>query len=134
MNIKVVGAKIKSLREQRNMTQEQLAEAVNLSTNHISVIERGVKTPKLDTFVDIANALGVSADEILVDVIDKSTEITASILSQKLQALPASEQRKVLSVIDTLLKNYKGRLSSLIFFTKFYKVLQALHVKLILKN
>ena len=104
MNIKVVGAKIKSLREQCNMTQEQLAEAVNLSTNHISVIERGVKTPKLDTFVDIANALGVSADEILVDVIDKSTEITASILSQKLQALPASEQRKVLSVIDTLLK------------------------------
>ena len=54
--------------------------------------------------MDIANALGVSADEILVDVIDKSTEITASILSQKLQALPASEQRKVLSVIDTLLK------------------------------
>ena len=99
-----LGNKIRELRRASHLTQEQLAEAVNLSTNHISVIERGVKTPKLDTFVDIANALGVSADEILVDVIDKSTEITASILSQKLQALPASEQRKVLSVIDTLLK------------------------------
>ena len=99
-----LGNNIRQLRRRDKRTQEQLAEAVNLSTNHISVIERGVKTPKLDTFVDIANALGVSADEILVDVIDKSTEITASILSQKLQALPASEQRKVLSVIDTLLK------------------------------
>lgn len=38
MNIKVVGAKIKSLREQRNMTQEQLAETVNLSTKGVRLI------------------------------------------------------------------------------------------------
>lgn len=104
MDIKAVGAKIKYIREQRNLTQEQLAEAVNISTNHISVIERGLKTPKLDTFVDIVNALEVSADEVLVDVIDKSTIMTSSLLSQKLEQLPAKEQRKLLSVIETLLK------------------------------
>ena len=104
MDIKAVGAKIKYIREQHNLTQEQLAEAVNISTNHISVIERGLKTPKLDTFVDIVNALEVSADEVLVDVIDKSTIMTSSLLSQKLEQLPAKEQRKLLSVIETLLK------------------------------
>ena len=104
MDLKSVGAKIKYLREQRNLTQEQLAEAVNISTNHISVIERGLKTPKLDTFVDIVNALGVSADEVLVAVIDKSVVMTSSVLSQKLEELPVNEQRKMLNVIEALLK------------------------------
>lgn len=35
----------------------------------MSVIERGVKVPKLDTFVAIANALDVSADTLLIDVV-----------------------------------------------------------------
>ena len=104
MDNKSVGTKIKVLREKNNLTQEQLAELVNLSTNHISVIERGLKTPKLDTFVDIANALGVSADEILCDVVEKATMIKSSALSDKLKHLPADEQRKILNVIDTLLK------------------------------
>ena len=82
---------VKSLRESKNLTQEQLAEMVNLSTNHISVIERGIKTPKLDSFVDIANALGVSADEILCDVVEKATMLKSSTLSEKLSHLPVDE-------------------------------------------
>ena len=104
MDNKAVGTKIKILRENKNLTQEQLAELVNLSTNHISVIERGIKTPKLDSFVDICNALGASADEILCDVIEKATMLEASVLSNKLAQLTSSEQRKILAVIDTLLK------------------------------
>ena len=36
----------------------------------MSVIERGLKVTKLDTFVAIANALDVSADTLLIDVVD----------------------------------------------------------------
>ena len=104
MDNKAVGVKIKTLRENKNLTQEQLAELVNLSTNHISVIERGIKTPKLDSFVDICNALGVSADEILCDVVEKATMLKSSLLSEKLKQVPAAEQRKILNVIDTLIK------------------------------
>ena len=57
MDLKAVGQRIKSAREAKNLTQEELAALVNLSPTHVSVIERGLKVTKLDTFVTIANAL-----------------------------------------------------------------------------
>ena len=63
-----IGTRIKAARERVHLTQEQLAEIVDISPTHMSVIERCVKTPKLDTFVRIANALGVSTDALLQDV------------------------------------------------------------------
>lgn len=56
MDLKAVGQRIKAAREAKNLTQEELAALVNLSTTHVSVIERGLKVTKLDTFVAIANA------------------------------------------------------------------------------
>ena len=54
MNQKAVGRRIKTARERKKLTQEQLAEMVNLSPMHVSVIERGVKLPKLETLINIA--------------------------------------------------------------------------------
>lgn len=61
-------------REKQHLTQEDLAAIVDLSSTHISVIERGVKPPKLETFINIANALDVSADTLLQDVVKRSHE------------------------------------------------------------
>ena len=58
MDQAAIGNRIKTMRERANLTQEQLAELVDISPTHMSVIERGVKTPKLDTFVRIANEIG----------------------------------------------------------------------------
>lgn len=54
MDLKAVGQRIKAAREAKNLTQEELAALVNLSTTHVSVIERGLKVTKLDAFVAIA--------------------------------------------------------------------------------
>ena len=43
MDLKAVGLRIKEAREAKNLTQENLAAIVDLSTTHISVIERGLK-------------------------------------------------------------------------------------------
>lgn len=60
MDLKAVGQRIKMAREAKGLTQEDLAAMVELSPTHVSVIERGLKAAKLDTFVAIANALEVS--------------------------------------------------------------------------
>lgn len=57
MDLKAVGLRIKQAREAKNLTQENLAALVDLSPTHISVIERGMKTVRLDKFIAIANAL-----------------------------------------------------------------------------
>ena len=74
MDLSVIGSRIKVARERKHFTQEDLAAIVDLSPTHISVIERGVKPPKLATLVAIANALDVSADTLLQDVVERSEE------------------------------------------------------------
>lgn len=65
MDFKQGGQAIQCIRKQRGMTQEQLAEAINIASNSVSRIERGLLVPALPTLIDICNALEVGADSIL---------------------------------------------------------------------
>ncbi len=65
MDYVAIGQKIRSLRKLRNLSQEQLAEKVWISTTHMSHIETGSTKLSLPVLVDLANALEVGADEIL---------------------------------------------------------------------
>lgn len=95
MNYKNLGQRIKAAREDRGLTQEQLAENVGLSPMHISVIERGVKPPKLDTFVRIANALGVSADLLLQDSVENTAKVVISDISRMVEGQPKQTQQLI---------------------------------------
>ena len=65
MDLKLIGLNIKNCRKRKKLTQAQLAEKINLSTNHISHIESGSSKMSLDTLIDVCNALEVSPNEIL---------------------------------------------------------------------
>ena len=71
---------------------------------YVSVIERGLKVTKLDTFVTIANALDVSADTLLIDVVAHSVTGVTNELTEKIEKLPIKEQKKMIKVIHTLLE------------------------------
>ena len=102
MDLKAVGQRIKAAREEKNLTQEELAALVNLSTTHVSVIERGLKVTKLDTFVAIANALDVSADALLIDVVTHSVTGVTNELSDMIGKLPKDEQKRILNAVRAL--------------------------------
>ena len=102
---KIIGRRIQEIRKQKGLTQEQLAERVNISPHYLSALERGVYNIKLDLLVDILNVLNCSADEVFQDVVDSSSKIKASQLSEKLKGLPLQEQRKILEVVDIMIAN-----------------------------
>ena len=102
MDLKAVGQRIKAAREAKNLTQEGLAALVNLSTTHVSVIERGLKVTKLDTFVAIANALDVSADALLIGVVPHSVTCVTNELSDMIGKLPKDEQKRILNAVRAL--------------------------------
>ena len=102
MDMIAIGSRIKEAREQAHLTQEELAEIVDISPTHMSVIERGVKTPKLDTFVKIANALNLSADALLQDVVTPVTDSITAELSVRIGRLPQKEQTRILNAIRAL--------------------------------
>lgn len=104
LDFKPIGRRIKSARKARNLTQENLSELIDVTGSYISVIERGVKTPTLDTFIKIANALKVNSDSLLKDVLDTSTEMEASELFKEIKNLPVKEQRKILKVVRIMVE------------------------------
>lgn len=63
MNLSI-GEKIKQLRKQNDVTQEKLAEYLNISYQAISKWENGTALPDITMVIPIANFFGVSADEL----------------------------------------------------------------------
>lgn len=100
-----IGKNIRTYRRMRKWRQEDLAEKTGLSTNYIGMVERGEKIPALETFISIVNALGVSADMILVDVLDTGYIVKNSLLAEKLDKLSKEDRDKIYDVIDTMIKH-----------------------------
>jgi len=60
-----LGKNMKRTRAKKNMSQGDIARALEVDRGYISNIENGKKNPTLATIQRLANALGVSADELL---------------------------------------------------------------------
>jgi len=103
MNMKTIGKKIRKYRLEINMKQEKLAELTNLSPNYIGMLERADKIPSLTTLINIANALNVTADMLLCDVLSADCEIANSRLLEKIGSLPPKDKQRIYAVIETLL-------------------------------
>ena len=102
MDMIAIGSRIKEARERAHLTQEELAEKVDISPTQMSVIERGVKTPKLDTFVKIVKALNLSADALLLDGMDQVNDSIVAELSVRLGRLTDENQNRILNAIRAL--------------------------------
>jgi transcriptional regulator with XRE-family HTH domain len=59
------GGIVRGLREERGLTQEQLAERADMSATYIGYIERGDNVPTLTIILQIASALGVRPATLL---------------------------------------------------------------------
>lgn len=60
-----VGNNIKRLREERGLSQADLAMRANISQSMLSQIEKGTKNPSLQVGKEIADILGCSVDKLL---------------------------------------------------------------------
>lgn len=107
MKLDFIGKNIRKYRMLKGLRQEDVAERANLSVNYVGMIERGEKTPSLETFINIVNAIGISADMILCDVLNNGYAVKESLLSEKMKKLPIKERNKIYDVIDTMTKHSK---------------------------
>ena len=58
------GQKLRNLRKQNGVTQEQLAEASSISVDFLSLIERGINAPSFETLEKLACALNVPVKQL----------------------------------------------------------------------
>lgn len=63
---KKLGKRVKELRENRKLTQLELAELLNMEASNLSKIERGIQIPKEESLIKLADAFKIN----IVDLFD----------------------------------------------------------------
>ena len=66
--LKKFGSRVADVRKQRNITQEKLADMVDLHRTYIGFIEQGKRNPSIGNIQKIAKALKVSLPELFKNV------------------------------------------------------------------
>lgn len=105
MNLTQVGQRVRMAREAAHITQEELAQAVGCTAKHIGAIERGIKTPRLDTFILIANATGASADLLLQDLIEIPVDSLTAEMAAAVAPLSPELKRSILRALRAFGEN-----------------------------
>ena len=99
MDKELIGKRIKEARKRIGLTQEKLAEKIGIAEVYLSEIERGIKLPSLSTFVDIINALEVSADFVLAGEIKAAGANLGDELSSLLSSVSPKQRLALLEII-----------------------------------
>ncbi|MDO4293624.1 MAG: helix-turn-helix transcriptional regulator [Eubacteriales bacterium] len=102
MDKKLFGKQLQQYRERAGYSQEALAERIECSTIFISYIERGEKSPSLDTLLKLANALDISIDLLFGRERKQHISEKMKDIEKQLTALPVSEQQKILDILDSV--------------------------------
>lgn len=104
INYVQVGQKIKSLRMEAGLTQEQMAERCEISTSFLGHIERGTRKLSLETAVKIADCLHVSMDSLLME--GKQTDFSIlSAVEAILRKQDSTKQEQFLRLLKVLSQN-----------------------------
>ena len=72
IDYKLIGKRIKQARVNLNLTQQALAEKLDVSTNYLSKVEGGHEKPNLDFLGRISIATEISLPELLTGVVERS--------------------------------------------------------------
>lgn len=103
MNLIEIGGRIKAYRKSMGISQEKLAEMINVSPHYIYEIERGTKTMSLETFATLSEALNLSTDYILFgNQIDNTVS-----LSEQLNRMDEEQRTRAESAFTALLPYIK---------------------------
>lgn len=93
-----VGERIRELRRKRNLTQEELAEQLNISPVSMCRIEKGSKGASIDLLVEITNYFKTSMDYLIFGKELSELEIL-------LDGLPEEKRKRVINIMYSVIEN-----------------------------
>lgn len=98
-----IGSRVKQARLERHMTQQQLAEAADISVSFLSNIENGRQSMNLRALIAISDALEVSADRLIRDI--PRTAGIAEEIERELSSCTPKERETILQLVQLMKKS-----------------------------
>ena len=95
MNKILIGSRIRTAREENNLTQEELAEKVGMSKNAISNIENGCVEAQFKNIILITKALNISIDYLVQDDVSDEEKIYLHEILVKLNSMQGWELKYI---------------------------------------
>ncbi len=121
-NLAEIGKRISERRKLMGLTQEQLAERMDVSIQMISNLERGVKAIRIDNLIRLSQILKISTDYILTG---KQTTDDMSTLAEHISQLE-EDKRKMIEVLSSCcllptrnVNSKRGRYTSITVLSHF---------------
>ena len=93
-----IGEQIRAAREQAHLTQEQLAERIDVSVQFVSDLERGVVGISLTTLKKTCTVLGVTSDQLLFGT---STNSQSSFFETKCRGLSPKQTYLLMQIVNS---------------------------------
>lgn len=104
IDLKSVGERIREARKAKKLTQNQLADELEVSPAYISDIEMGKVNFGITTFMKITEALQVSADRLLCTNIPEMEHINSTEVSNILKGRDQSEVQSMIRILKEMVK------------------------------
>lgn len=107
MNYKRLGERIREERKRLNLTQAQLAEAIDISDTYMGAIERGERSLTLDTLVRLVNRLGVTVDYMLSDSVSDNDSNIIEQFKQITDGHTLEHKQMAINVLRTIFSYFE---------------------------
>lgn len=104
MNFEDIGLRIRNRRKELKLTQEQLAEEIDLTATYIGAIERSTSKCSIETLVKIANALNLNMDFLLFGTTVKNIDLR---FSELVNELPKEKQKLFIELCEAIAEKLK---------------------------
>ncbi len=122
MNNEKTGKLICEIRQQKNMTQQDIADKLHITSKAVSKWERGLSFPSVDILEKLANILEISVVDILAGEIVSEQNAVAQANEVSLQIL--KKERKTKNKLIIAIAVFTGIISLLIFSSYFNVIFQ----------
>lgn len=102
LNFRRIGEKLRTIRLSKNLTQEYIANAVDINTSHISNIENNRVKVSLSTLVQICNALDTTVDYVLSEEYNDSSSAIEQEILHELHTCSNETKEQILKIVKAL--------------------------------
>ncbi len=108
MDIRFLGTSIKQNRKRLHLTQEVLAEKLDVSTHYIYELERGTRLPSIPLLINIAELFNVTIDSLFIETLPKNNiDVPNDKLSNLVDNMPLDKRENVYDILSCLMPYLK---------------------------
>lgn len=112
LDYKAIGDRIRRLRMDKNLSQEDLRYKANISKTHMSHIETGSTKLSLPVLVDIANALDTTTDYILRECVSSTAPVFIQEIEDIVSDCNVQELRAMVDTMNVVKKSMRRLLNN----------------------